>query len=312
MEIISGLTAVVSNLRRLTRVTSPMLVGVLMLCCAVSVVYALVGNGYTVFSWGTKTDTTGIDIGSVSDRTCFLSGVSGNLNVGAQMNFGCGLKGGESLARVADKYPTTGNYWLVAHGGACENQVNQKVWDNNPVNAQATCFWTATGVTGGQWQTGNNNLPVKVAGLLIGNNNVRQCFLSGLFGVGGSWNSSSDFARVRKVTTTDSAHPTTGWYIEANLPQPGDGSHPRVEARCVDFPQNTTLISGSTPVIAATKTHLLTIGPGVKACALTGIKGAFNNNSWSDGVLMNFPAKIDGNWSLTVTGGKSATWACAK
>jgi hypothetical protein len=39
---------------------------------------------------------------------------------------------------------------------------------------------------------------------------------------------------------------------------------------------------------------------------------AFNANSWNDGVLMNFPPKIDGNWSLTVTGNKSATWACAK
>ena len=62
----------------------------------------------------------------------------------------------------------------------------------------------------------------------------------------------------------------------------------------------------------STVTFPLTSGAGVKACALTGITGAFNVNSWTDGVVMNFPPKIDGNWSLTVTGGKTATWACAR
>ena len=72
-----------------------MLPGVLVLCCAVSSVYALVGNGFNGFSWGTTTDTIGTDAGSVADRTCFLSGVSGNLDVGAQQGFGCDQKGEE-------------------------------------------------------------------------------------------------------------------------------------------------------------------------------------------------------------------------
>ena len=312
MEINSVLTAFASRLRRLTRVASPMLVGVLMLCCAVSSVYALVGNGFTVFSWGTTTDETGIDIGSASDRTCFLSGVAGNLNMGAEPGFGCGPKGEESLARVADKFPVTGHYWLVAHGSACENNQNQQVWDNNPVNAQATCFWTTAGATSGEWKPGNNNLPVKIAGLGTGNISARQCFLSGLWGVGGSWNSSSNFARVVKRTLPDLTHPTTGWYIEANLPSPADGSHPRVEARCVDFPGNTIFSSGTVTASQVTKTSAITSGAGVKACALTEITGAFNVNAWNDGVLMSFPAKIDGNWSLTVTSGKSAKFACAR
>jgi hypothetical protein len=228
------------------------------------------------------------------------------------LNFGCGNQGEESIAWVNDKFPPTGHYWLVAHGGACSNQVNQKVWDNNPVKAQATCFWTADGVISSEWKTGNNNLPVKLTALNAPNNKVRHCFLSGLWGVGGAWNSGSDFARVRRVTATDNTHPTTGWYIEANLPQPADGSHPRVDARCVDFPSNTNITSNTTQVLPAANTFTLTTGAGIKACALMGIKGAFDVNSFSDGVVMNFPAKIDGNWTLTVTAGKSATWACAK
>jgi hypothetical protein len=312
MNITLVLNSLRSHIRRYGRAGLLTFVGVALLC-AVSDVRALVGNGYTAFSWGTTTDDIGIDIGSQTNRTCFLSGVSGNLNDGDQQGFSCGAKGEESMARVDDKYPATGHYWLMAHGGACENNVNQKVWDNNPVNAEATCFWTAAGETETEWIGGlNNDLPVALAELSTGNSNVRQCFLNGLWGVGGAWNSGSNFARVRKVTTTDNTHPTKGWYIEGNLPKAGDGSHPRIEGRCVDFPSNTTLTPGSAPVIEVTKTYTLTAGPGIKACALTGIQGAFNVNSWTDGVLMNFPAKIDGNWTLTVSAGKSATWACAK
>src|SRR5215510_7545559 len=52
---------------------------------------ALIGNGWTVWSWGTTQDMTGISIGSSSDFTCFLAGVAGNLSDGCQSTFhdGC-------------------------------------------------------------------------------------------------------------------------------------------------------------------------------------------------------------------------------
>ena len=201
----------------------------------------------------------------------------------------------------------------MVHGGACENDVHQKVWNNNPVKAQATCFLTAVDQRPGVWDPGNNGLPVFVADLSAGLLYVRNCFLSGLWGVGGAWNSNGNFARVRNVLTSDNTHPKPGWYIEANLPMPNDGSHPRVEAECADFPRNSTKFTQFTaPVSNVTKTYTLTQGPGVKACALKEIRGAFNVNSWTDGVVMNLPAKADGNWSATVTGGKSATWECGQ
>ena len=295
-----------SQLRRLIRVAMPMLAGVLIVCSTVSIGHAL--TGYLAAGRATKTDVVGVDMGSTSTYTCFLSGVSGNLNIGAQLGFGCGTKGVESIAEVTDKVPTTGHYWLMAHGGACINNVNQQVWDDNPVQGMATCFLTADNVKENWWTHG---APVKVAGLDAPNNKVRRCFLSGIWGIAGAWNSSNRFAKVRKVTATDSTHSTTGWYIEANLPLSADGSHPRVAARCVDFPQGTAITVDTTSLQSTTKTHTIASGGGVKACALMGIKGAFNVNSYSDGVVMNFPASATGNWTLTVTGGKTATWACA-
>jgi hypothetical protein len=295
-----------AQLRRLIRVAMPMLAGVLIVYSAVSIGHAL--SGYLAAGRATTTDLVGFDMGSMSASTCFLSGVSGNLNKGSEQGFGCGNQGVESTAEVSDKFPTTGHYWLIAHGGACANQVNQQVWENNPVQGMATCFLTADNVKEALWTHGN---PVKVAGLDAPNNKVRRCFLSGIWGIAGAWNSSSRFAKVRKVTATDSTHSTTGWYIEANLPMAADGSHPEVAARCVDFPQGTSITADTTSLQSTTKTHTIASGGGVKACALMGIKGAFNVNSFTDGVVMNFPASSTGNWTLTVTGGKTATWACA-
>jgi hypothetical protein len=300
-------TAPACKRQRPTRAAASILGGLLMFS-ATGVGHAV--SGVTVWSWGTTRDLNGVDIGSTSNRTCFLSGVAGNLNAGATLGFGCGLLGEESVARVSEKWPSNGHYWLVAHGGACTNQQDQRVWDDNPVNAQATCvFDPPSNVTEGYWQQGP---PVRITGLNAPGDKVRRCFLSGLWGIAGAWNSSSRYARVKKVTTPDETHPTTGWYVEANLPTGGDGSHPRVEARCMDFPEGSTVTVGTTPLSSETDTQAITSGTGVRACALMGIKGAFNVNSWTNGVAMNTPAQPTGNWSLTVTGGKTATWACVE
>lgn len=310
MKFNSVLTAFASNSRQFSRVTVLVLVSVLVPCCIGSVVYAL--NGYAVGSWGTTTDTQGFNLGPISDRSCFLSGVSGNLNLGAQPGFGCATRAEPSTAQLAVSEFEPKHYRLVAHGGACENQADQKVWHNNPVNAQATCFLNTAGKTGGTW-TSNDNRPKKIAELSTGRAVARRrCFLTSVVAVSGTWNSSSRFARVRKVTTTDSTHPTTGWYIEANLPTAVDNSYASISAGCVNFSFTASITSGTTPVSQVTKTFTLTSGGGIKACALMGIQGAFKVNAWNDGVVMNPPPNLDGNWTLTVTAGKSATWACVK
>jgi len=304
--------------RHLTRMTSAWLLGALSLGCVAvpdedelaeeSVAEASAAlSGWGFWAWGTTTDEDGIDISSASPQTCVLAGVAGNLNRGGEW-----ANDVESMAWVGAKYPLTGTF-LYAHGGAYTDQNNQRVWDNNPVNAQATCFpsnvrynasWTS--------DDGSVSPPVKITDL--DPNNRRQCFLSGLWGISGAWSSSSRFARVVKKTSTDATHPTTGWYVEANLPSdPYDGSHARVFATCVDFPQGTGFTSSSLSAAAsATNTATITSGTGIKGCALTGITGALNQNDWNDGAVMTAPSTAGGNWSLSVKNNKTVAWACAE
>ncbi|WP_437815208.1 hypothetical protein [Sorangium sp. So ce1078] len=92
------------------------------------------------------------------------------------------------------------------------------------------------------------------------------------------------------------------------------GAHgPSVRATCVDFPEGTQFTSGTVTAAAGeTRTEVIASGPGIKACALVSIIGAFTQHSWTDGVLINEPSTLDGTWTMTVTNGKSAKWACAK
>jgi len=281
---------------------------------------ALIGNGFTIWGWGTTQDPIGINIGPSSDRTCFLAGVAGNLNTGCQPNFCSGPYDMPSTAWVFTPYPALDHYQLVGTGGAYTNNVNQRVWYNNPVSAQATCVYASTHFDVGMViQSSASARIARIADLSAGNGTVRQCFLKGLEGTDGAWNDQGhNHAWIYKATVTDGLHPTTGWYLNfdvtAGYPAPGGpnpGAPSWAHATCVDFPGGTTITSGSVWDIGGAA-QAITSGPGVKACGLTGVQGAFNQNSWTDGALMNFPAQIDGNWSLTVTGSKTANWACAR
>ncbi|WP_159396735.1 hypothetical protein [Sorangium cellulosum] len=86
----------------------------------------------------------------------------------------------------------------------------------------------------------------------------------------------------------------------------------QIDAGCIDFPTGTTFISGETVSFAGFTTNEdIDTRPGIKACALTGIEGAFNQNSFTDGAMIEPPATINGTWKITVTNGKKARWACA-
>jgi len=278
-------------------------------------VYSLVGNGWTVWSWGTTRDVDGVDTGMDStDTSCVLSGVSGDLSKGEEPGYGgCGTYGLPSEASTWPVFVTsiwpTDHWTLVAHGGACGTSFFGRFWYDNAVNAQATCFWKGGSIEG-YW------IPeMHLAIHLLQNvptNPERMCLLAGLRGVDRSWNNPNTYARLRKVTVTDSNHPTAGWYVESNLQTAPSGSHPLVHYMCIEFPSNHIFTSGTTPIRTTTQTIRITSGSGIKACALTGIQGAFNVNSWSDGITMNWPSTLSGDWTLTVSAGKSASWVCVR
>lgn len=257
-------------------------------------------------AWGTKTDLVGFDTGwHASNSTCVLTQVTGSLAEGTYWQT---LTDVLSDASVGLKPNSNGHYWIMGHGGAYTNQVNARVWANNPVMAGAVCV-PYKGPTQVTWKSQLSQYgvapPLKIAGLL----STRRCFLTGLRSGVGAFIKSTDFARVVKITSTDATHPTTGWYVESNLvSEPTHGIPAFVSAACIDFPsiwaEWTAGFGGATFTITPNGDAL------PKMCGLTGIRGAWNVNSFTNGATITPPSTQGGLWSMTVSAGKFADANC--
>jgi hypothetical protein len=46
------------------------------------------------------------------------------------------------------------------------------------------------------------------------------------------------------------------------------------------------------------------------ACGLTGISGALDTSSWTDGAMLNWPSGLTGWWTVDAYNGKTAYGAC--
>lgn len=262
-------------------------------------------SGWAIGAWGTTNDLVGFDTGwSTSNSTCVLTQVTGNLTEGGYWE----VKDVESEAGV--RYGDNGHYWIRGHGGAYTNQVNQRDWAGNPVMAGAVCV-PYTGTGGGMWKSQDPQYglrpPLRIADLATN----RRCFLTSIISGGAEFGASSDYVRVVKVTSghTDSLHPTTGWYLESSLQSNAyTGAPVFAYADCIDFPA--ILAEWGAAFGGAT----YTITPGgdsaPKMCGLTGIYGAFNVNSWTNGATINAPGAQGGLWSMTVSAGKYAEANC--
>ena len=312
------------KLHRAVRITFLIALGFVTVCGTITRAHAQAITGFGDWSWGTVADRNGVDIGT--GQICFLSGVTGQLNVGGQgATSSYGLLGWPSEASVLQA--SSGHYVLLAHGGGTEDQQNQPASLGNPVNAQATCTFDGSNPVFGSisWLT-QPPLPLKLEGLPLPSPVAkailprRQCFLTGVQGVAGridlnqmttgSWTNPNHFVKVWYVSKVDVNHPTTGWYLESNLPNPDDGTSITASAVCVDFPSNATVTTK--PVQVEGSTFVLTQGSGIKLCGLTELGGQFTTPSWTDGVTMIVPPTLDGNWQLTLSPNKTAAWACVQ
>jgi hypothetical protein len=252
-----------------------------------SLQYAEAGLGRWFYSWGT-TNGPDANLGPADDRTCFLSGVAGNLNAGDN-SYGPGWP---SKAQVSIY---NGGWWLRASGGG--NWAGNPI--GNPVLAHAVCINTVAGRTPNvKWQSDWG--PTLVAPVTP----KRRCFLTGVWGVGASWMDGDDYVRV----TNDG----TNWWIDGavNTSQLGS-SHGYASAMCVDMPTGTSVSSwtwytndpGSwTPNVGYDSTGM--------ACALTGVQGHFTANDWTDGALINWPSSFPGYWKVALKNGKKAWVTC--
>ncbi|WP_437815209.1 hypothetical protein [Sorangium sp. So ce1078] len=270
-------------------------------------------TGWLHHGKATTNDPTPLNMGPRADRTCVLRGVQGNLGRGGTRD-SLMAWGSMSRAQVGSGIGT--DYRLYGHGGSHADSAGNIIWLNNPVAAYATCFFTTLNRTWEAWHAHWDGVvpPWKLAELDPANR--RQCFLAGLLGSEGSWNSADNYAMVIKVTTpAPPQYKTPGWYIVGNLLRSSinNADAPSIQASCVDFPEGTEFSSGWVDASeGGTKTEVIASGPGIKACALVSVFGAFNQNSWTDGVLINQPSTVDGTWTMTVSAGKSAQWACMK
>jgi hypothetical protein len=257
-------------------------------------------SGWGAAYWGTTTDLDGIDLGwSTTTSSCVLAMVRGDLGEGGYYQ----IKDVRSAAGVSGNYDTN-RWFLYAHGGAYTDQTNSRVWANNKVNAGAVCVpYPAVDIAQFLWNSGD--VPLRLAG--VGTAANRRCFLQAIYGGGQIFTHANDYVRVRKYTTTDASHPSTGWYLEGNLKRNQYTGQPAtVAATCIDFPSIDAEWYGG----FGDATYTLTEGPRAKMCGLTTVSGAFNVNSWDDGVKITSPSTFGGNWKMTVSPGKYADFNC--
>jgi hypothetical protein len=256
-------------------------------------------GGWLAATWGTTTDMVGLDTGmNSSTTTCVLSAVRGDLGEGGYW------QASTDVASAAHVVAKDGTWRLLAHGGAYTDQVNHRVWANNKVLGGAVCVDGAPGATK-FWKSADGYVaaPEKIASLATN----RRCFLNGVYGGGQIFTHASDYVRVRKIETVDATHPTTGWYVEGNLKSnPYTGQPAFAQGRCIDFAD----IDGEWGGAFGGATYTLTTGSGVKMCGLQGVYGAFNVDSWTDGVMINAPSSLSGNWTMTVSSGKFGEALC--
>jgi len=268
-------------------------------------VYSIVGNGWTVWSWGTTRDTAGIVLKLDSNTvSCVLNGVAGDLSRGQEIDQNkCGLAAERTETGV---WPFIDGWHITAHGAQCAG-----IWSDNPVVAQATCFWESSKILDGFWIPDNGPI-FKIPGLDYAPQ--RMCWLTGLRGVDGAWSNSFSFARIHKVRLNDTLHATPGFYVESNLQNAISGSRPEVHYLCMDFPSDHVYTVGYIAPSEDTRTETITIGSlaNIKGCGLTGIQGPFNVDSWTNGVTATWPTTFEGEWTLTVSAGKAAYWTCVQ
>jgi len=259
-------------------------------------------------SWGTTTDLTGFDTGwSTLNSTCVLGQVTGNLTEGGYWD----IRDELSEASVGYRYGSNNDdHWIEGHGGSYTDQSNNRSWANNPVMAGAVCVpYSSSGSATWESQRPQFGLapPVRIAGL----SSNRRCFLTGIRSGGGQFGNSTDYVRVVKIKSADidSTHPTTGWYVEGNLVANQITGIPAfVDAACIDFPsiwaEWGAWFGGATFTITADGDSL------PKMCGLTGLHGAWNVNSWTNGATIKPPSTQGGLWKMTVSSGKSAEATC--
>jgi hypothetical protein len=242
------------------------------------------------YSWGEATGPDA-DLGPDTDRTCFLSGVAGIL----QIDYHCSIPDCNN-GSMAGVYRSNGHWYLRAH--------NPTPW---PVNARAICIGTVANRTDPvTWSSGAAAVPVAP---VTAN---RQCFLTKVTGGSENWVYEGEgVGLVRKNNPL--ALNATWWYLTGTVSADlFTGDKATASAACVDMPAGTTVTSFDPPAVPDPGSHTtnLVYDSAGALCGLRGVSGPFVGDSWTDGALISWPASFPGTWTLSLTNGKGAHVTC--
>jgi hypothetical protein len=233
-------------------------------------------SGNWSYSWG-DTKYSYADMGTINNRTCFLSGVTGDLSPPA-----LSAGGGQPGVGV----------------GILKNRYILFVDPSNSggkLGAYARCVNTAAGLTKeASWNSILNKSKVQLAPPDL-SHPYRRCFLTSITvsnqaGVRAGFSSNTDNVQI-SYDTKD------GWRI-GGAPKSG---YVVAKARCID-------VNHDVGSWASYGTQKLTTDASA-TCFLTGIQGQFIFDDWLDGAFVDY-RPTDGAFFMNIKNGKRAWSTC--
>ncbi|WP_437589292.1 hypothetical protein [Sorangium sp. So ce1000] len=234
--------------------------------------------GWWSYGWGCS-GSCELNLGSDTDRTCFLSGVWGKLGASSQASVRVTRSGGQ--------------WTLYVDSASGQNLGANAVCVNTVENRTGQYTWT--------WGPGDG-LPTSMG---FGTSS-RRCFLTQVTSNGAfkynNW--ITDYARVLKDVSGE-------WFLEgASTTGVDTPVTATVKAICVDVPQN----YGAWQWIAGNNHRIDPLANdsiGGVVCGMTGLGGPFTSNSWTDGVWLEYNSTTL-DWEQHTVNNKTAWSQCVR
>jgi hypothetical protein len=262
----------------------------LALAMTTAVSAALAFSGNWNFTLADKKNNS-IDMGTASNRTCFLSGMTGSLTILAAPN----------------EPSQTGVF--VTIDGNNEYRLSVQTNAGNRLTAYARCVNSAAGRTAEKtWHTGQ---AAQILADVDPAHPNRRCFLTAITNVGVGGGAGPTDAAGFSVWTDNVQVRSDGvhWLIGGH--QSGAGSVAYGTARCIDVNGDLGSWQWGCGGQCTAQFPLSDDPGGAATCLLTGIGGAFTADDWSDGAFITFDQSLS-QFYMNTKNGKTGWANCVK
>jgi hypothetical protein len=229
--------------------------------------------GWSIYGLVCTSGSCGADLGTSTNRTCFLGGVTGHLNGSAEQY-------DYSLVTVS-RYGGTYTLGILANGAG-------------PVGATAVCINTSLNRIDNNIIWHSYDPPVTITGGTA----ARRCFLSQV-AVADGMGTTFDHVAVTK----DAAN--NNWYLGGYQ---HDDAFADAKVVCVDVPE---LVTQQSQVQGAGSTSYV-LGDNTTACGLQRIGGVFTSNNTDEGVNIKFMGGAVQQWYWQLKNYKNGFVSCVR